>query len=166
MATRQSDTDELDLLRAAESGDDAAGQRLLARHRDRLRQMVAVHLDRRLAARVDPSDVVQEALARRRSRLCPTTCGTAPCRSTPGSDSSPGSGCCKHHRAPHRCPAPQRGSRGALGPGLARSSRPCPGRSPDRQRDQPQPPDDPRRAAPSGPGRAGAGSPRGTARSW
>src|SRR6185369_2885618 len=36
---------------------------LLARHRSRLRQMVAVYLDRRLAARVDPSDVVQEALA-------------------------------------------------------------------------------------------------------
>jgi RNA polymerase sigma-70 factor, ECF subfamily len=63
MATRQSDTDELDLLQAAESGDDAAGQRLLARHRGRLRQMVAVYLDRRLTARVDPSDVVQEALA-------------------------------------------------------------------------------------------------------
>src|SRR5262249_53036634 len=28
----------------------------------RLRQMVAVHLDRRLAARIDPSDVVQETL--------------------------------------------------------------------------------------------------------
>ena len=63
MATRQSDTDELDLLRAAERGDDAAGQRLLARHRSRLRQMVAIYLDRRLTARVDPSDVVQEALA-------------------------------------------------------------------------------------------------------
>jgi RNA polymerase sigma-70 factor (ECF subfamily) len=63
MATRQSDTDEQDLLRAAESGDDVAGQRLLARHRRRLRQMVAIYLDRRLTARVDPSDVVQEALA-------------------------------------------------------------------------------------------------------
>jgi RNA polymerase sigma-70 factor (ECF subfamily) len=40
-----------------------AAQRLLARHRGRLRQMVAVYLDRRLAARVDPSDVVQDALA-------------------------------------------------------------------------------------------------------
>ena len=93
MATSQSDTDELELLRAAASGDDAAGQRLLARHRGRLRQMVAVYLDRRLAARVDPSDVVQEALADA-ARGSPTTCGSGPCRSTPGSGSSPGSGCC------------------------------------------------------------------------
>jgi RNA polymerase sigma-70 factor (ECF subfamily) len=63
MTTSQSDNDELELLRAAEDGDDAAGQQLLARHRNRLRQMVAVYLDRRLAARIDPSDVVQEALA-------------------------------------------------------------------------------------------------------
>jgi RNA polymerase sigma-70 factor (ECF subfamily) len=55
------DTEEL--LRWAERGDDAARLRLLARHRARLRQMVAVRLDRRLAARIDPSDVVQEALA-------------------------------------------------------------------------------------------------------
>jgi RNA polymerase sigma-70 factor, ECF subfamily len=54
----QPDTDEL--LRAAEHGDGRARQQLLARHRSRLRQMVAVHLDRRLAARIDPSDVVQE----------------------------------------------------------------------------------------------------------
>src|SRR6185436_2767405 len=51
------------LLRAAESGDGTAVRQLLARHRSRLRQMVAVYLDHRLAARVDPSDVVQEALA-------------------------------------------------------------------------------------------------------
>jgi len=58
MEASQPDTDEL--LRAAEQGDDTARQYLLARHRSRLRQMVAVHLDRRLAARIDPSDVVQE----------------------------------------------------------------------------------------------------------
>jgi RNA polymerase sigma-70 factor (ECF subfamily) len=63
MATSQSDTDELESLRAAAAGDEAAGQQLLARHRGRLRQMVAVYLDRRLSARVDPSDIVQEALA-------------------------------------------------------------------------------------------------------
>jgi RNA polymerase sigma-70 factor (ECF subfamily) len=55
------DTDEL--LRAAESGDVAAGHQLLIRHRDRLRRMIVVYLDRRLVARVDPSDVVQETLA-------------------------------------------------------------------------------------------------------
>lgn len=54
------DTDEL--LRRAEHGDDAARQAVLVRHRERLKQMAAVHLDRRLAARIDPSDVVQEAL--------------------------------------------------------------------------------------------------------
>jgi RNA polymerase sigma-70 factor (ECF subfamily) len=51
------------LIGQARRGDAAACQELLARHRARLRQMVALRLDRRLAARVDPSDVVQEALA-------------------------------------------------------------------------------------------------------
>ena len=59
--THESDTGVL--LDRAAAGDDGARQRLLARHRDRLRKMVAYHLDRRLVARVDPSDVVQEALA-------------------------------------------------------------------------------------------------------
>jgi RNA polymerase sigma-70 factor (ECF subfamily) len=61
MNPKPSDTDEL--LRQATQGDDDARQRLLDRHRGRLRQMVAVRVDRRLRARVDPSDVVQEALA-------------------------------------------------------------------------------------------------------
>jgi RNA polymerase sigma-70 factor (ECF subfamily) len=55
------DTDQL--LDQASRGDDQARQQLLVRHRGRLRRMVAVHLDRRLAGRLDPSDVVQEALA-------------------------------------------------------------------------------------------------------
>lgn len=57
---REPDTDEL--LRQADADDPAATQVLLARHRSRLRRMVAVHLDRRLQGRVDPSDIVQEAL--------------------------------------------------------------------------------------------------------
>jgi RNA polymerase sigma-70 factor (ECF subfamily) len=61
MAADQLDTEEL--LDRAGQGDGEARQRLLARHRHRLRQMVAVRLDRRLAARLDPSDIVQEALA-------------------------------------------------------------------------------------------------------
>lgn len=61
------DTDHL-LDRMAQ-GDAAAKQALLARHRERLRKMVAFHMDRRLAARVDPSDVVQEALADAAGRL-------------------------------------------------------------------------------------------------
>lgn len=51
------------LIEQASRGDAAARQQLLSRHRGRLRRMVTYHLDPRLAARVDPSDVVQEALA-------------------------------------------------------------------------------------------------------
>jgi RNA polymerase sigma-70 factor (ECF subfamily) len=54
------DTDQL--LASASRGDATARGRLLERHRPRLKRMVAVRLDRRLAARVDPSDVVQEVL--------------------------------------------------------------------------------------------------------
>src|SRR3954471_13212600 len=61
MALDQLDTEEL--LNRAGGGDGEARQRLLARQRDRLRQMITVRLDRRLAARVDPSDIIQEALA-------------------------------------------------------------------------------------------------------
>jgi RNA polymerase sigma-70 factor (ECF subfamily) len=61
------DTDQL-LDRAAADGPAARGA-LLDHHRDRLRRMVAVRLDPRLAARVDPSDVVQEVLAEADRRL-------------------------------------------------------------------------------------------------
>jgi RNA polymerase sigma-70 factor (ECF subfamily) len=64
---REPDTEHL--LRQAGRGDDAARDRLLARHRTRLRLAVAVRLDRRLAPRVDPSDVVQETLAEAARRL-------------------------------------------------------------------------------------------------
>ena len=60
-AAQRPDTEEL--LNRAGTGDRTARQELLARHRGRLRQMVALRIDRRMAARVDPSDVVQEALA-------------------------------------------------------------------------------------------------------
>ena len=49
------------LLRRAEAGDTAALGALFAHYRDRLRQMVRLRLDRRLAGRLDPSDVLQEA---------------------------------------------------------------------------------------------------------
>jgi len=52
-----------DLLKRVENGDEAARSCLFDRHRDRLKRMVGVHLDRRLLPRVDPSDVVQDALA-------------------------------------------------------------------------------------------------------
>src|SRR5262245_21649141 len=54
------DTEEL--RRRCAAGDDIARQELLARYRGKLRQMIAVRLDRRLTARLDPSDVVQEVL--------------------------------------------------------------------------------------------------------
>jgi RNA polymerase sigma-70 factor (ECF subfamily) len=57
------DIDNEGLLRAAGQGDSGAIQILLDQHRERLRRMVALRLDRRLSARLDPSDIVQEALA-------------------------------------------------------------------------------------------------------
>ena len=57
------------LLQQAARGDAAARGQLLQRHRQRLKRMVAVRADPRLAARVDPSDVVQEALAEAARRL-------------------------------------------------------------------------------------------------
>jgi RNA polymerase sigma-70 factor (ECF subfamily) len=56
------DPDTQQLVDRARTGDQEARQELLVRHRKRLREMVALRMDRRLIARVDPSDVVQEAL--------------------------------------------------------------------------------------------------------
>jgi RNA polymerase sigma-70 factor (ECF subfamily) len=67
MTRREPDTDQL--LDRASRGDRDARHELLARHRDRLRVMVAARLDRRLAARLDASDVVQETLAEAARRL-------------------------------------------------------------------------------------------------
>jgi RNA polymerase sigma-70 factor (ECF subfamily) len=58
----QGDADTEQLMARAAGGDGEAGEQLLGRHRDRLRKMVAIRLDRRLAARIDPSDVVQEVM--------------------------------------------------------------------------------------------------------
>jgi RNA polymerase sigma-70 factor (ECF subfamily) len=60
-AAQQPNTEEL--LDRAGTGDRTARQQLLIRDCGRLRQMVALRIDRRIAARVDPSDVVQDALA-------------------------------------------------------------------------------------------------------
>jgi RNA polymerase sigma-70 factor (ECF subfamily) len=67
MTRAQPDTEEL--LRRTRQGERDARCRLLQRHRGRLRRMVALRLDPRLAARVDPSDVVQETLAEADRRL-------------------------------------------------------------------------------------------------
>jgi len=61
------DTDEL--LRRVSHGDSPARNQLLSRHRSRLRKFVGFRMDRRLAARVDPSDVVQEALVQADHKL-------------------------------------------------------------------------------------------------
>ncbi len=58
-----------DLLHRAEQGDDGARAELLTRHRARLLRVVAARMDRRLRVRLDPSDVVQEALVQAHQRL-------------------------------------------------------------------------------------------------
>ena len=67
MTRTEPDTEEL--LRSVAGGDPAARGALLQRHRARLRQLVGLRMDRRLSARVDPSDVVQETLAEADRRL-------------------------------------------------------------------------------------------------
>jgi RNA polymerase sigma-70 factor (ECF subfamily) len=56
-------------LEAAARGDRAAWGAVLAGHRDRLRRMVMLRLDRRLQGRIDPSDVIQEAYLEAARRL-------------------------------------------------------------------------------------------------
>ena len=60
MPRSKPDTDAL--LNRIEQGDSTAVGELLDRQRGRLCRMVSVRIDERLAARVDTSDVVQEAL--------------------------------------------------------------------------------------------------------
>ena len=50
-----------DLLRRAKAGDAAALGALFAHYRDRLGKMVRLRLDRRMAGRIDTSDVLQDA---------------------------------------------------------------------------------------------------------
>jgi RNA polymerase sigma-70 factor, ECF subfamily len=51
-----------DLLSGARGGDDHAVNKLLEKHREALRRMIDMRLDRRIRQRVDASDVVQEVL--------------------------------------------------------------------------------------------------------
>jgi RNA polymerase sigma-70 factor (ECF subfamily) len=53
--------DDDDWLRRLEQGDERALVELFTRHRERLRRMVRLRLDRRLQGRIDSSDVLQEA---------------------------------------------------------------------------------------------------------
>jgi RNA polymerase sigma-70 factor (ECF subfamily) len=59
MPENSSETNQL--LQRVAAGEQEVWGELLMRHRERLRSMVAVRLDRRLQGRIDPSDVLQEA---------------------------------------------------------------------------------------------------------
>jgi RNA polymerase sigma-70 factor (ECF subfamily) len=61
--------DTADLLERARAADQAALTELFSRHRDRLRRMVEMRLDWRLRARVDASDVIQDAYLEVAQRL-------------------------------------------------------------------------------------------------
>jgi RNA polymerase sigma-70 factor (ECF subfamily) len=71
MATLQDNNsaDTVRLLEGARAGDQAALAELFAQHRDRLRRMVELRLDRRLQARVDASDVIQDGYLEIAQRL-------------------------------------------------------------------------------------------------
>jgi RNA polymerase sigma-70 factor (ECF subfamily) len=58
-----------DLLHRASQGDAQARDQLFALHSDRLRRLIAVRLPRRLAARLDPSDLVQDVLIKAHHQL-------------------------------------------------------------------------------------------------
>lgn len=63
------DMDSQILMQQASAGDEHAADRLLELHRDRLRAMIALRLDRRLSARIDPSDVMQETMVEAHQKL-------------------------------------------------------------------------------------------------
>lgn len=58
-----------ELLAGAARGEAAAVDRLFDRHREALRRLVALRMDRQMARRVDASDVVQDVLIEASSRL-------------------------------------------------------------------------------------------------
>lgn len=58
-----------DLLAAHREGDPQAAGLALERHRDPLRRMVSLRLDRRIQGRVDASDIVQEVMIEANRRL-------------------------------------------------------------------------------------------------
>jgi RNA polymerase sigma-70 factor (ECF subfamily) len=68
--TMTGESDEVSgLIRRAAAGDEAALRELFSRHRDRLKRMVHLRLSRRLAGRVDDSDILQEACLEAARRL-------------------------------------------------------------------------------------------------
>ncbi len=68
-AVENNSADSVDLIERARAGDREALGALFARHRDRLSRMVEARLDPRLQARLDASDVVQDAYTEVLERL-------------------------------------------------------------------------------------------------
>lgn len=58
-----------ELLESAQAGNDVAVNKLLEHHRDALRNMVRLRLDRQIANRVDASDVVQDVMLEAAQRM-------------------------------------------------------------------------------------------------
>ncbi|HSG70058.1 MAG TPA: sigma-70 family RNA polymerase sigma factor [Planctomycetaceae bacterium] len=59
----------IQLLQKAKAGDTSARNELMDRHRASLQQMVRMRLDRKLASRLDSSDIVQDVLIEANRRL-------------------------------------------------------------------------------------------------
>jgi RNA polymerase sigma-70 factor (ECF subfamily) len=62
-------SDTVGLIERSQTGDTQALNELFSRHRERLRRMVEMRLDHQLQARVDASDVVQDAYVEAVQRL-------------------------------------------------------------------------------------------------
>ena len=164
MTRDPSETD--DLLARARADDEAALADLFDRHRERLRRMVRLRLDRRLQGRVDPADVIQEAYleVRRRLRRVPprpvdALLPLAPPGDRPEADRPapppprrPGRDAGREVSL-HRGALPEATSAALAAQLLGRLTTPQPGRDPGRADDPP----------PGGPQRAWT---RSTARSW
>jgi RNA polymerase sigma-70 factor, ECF subfamily len=74
--TSDADADQA-LLSRIRAGEQHALGELFGTHRERLRRMVQLRLDRRLQGRVDPSDVIQEAFVDATRRLAEYTADPA-----------------------------------------------------------------------------------------
>src|SRR5487761_1588684 len=66
---RLNEPDTEELLARAKTGDERAGIEAIARQRERLRKMLVTRMDKRLKARLDPSDVIQESIIGPSQRL-------------------------------------------------------------------------------------------------
>jgi len=58
-----------ELLRRAATGDDAAVNGLFERHREAVRRLIQLRMDRQMVRRVDASDIVQDVLVEAAGRL-------------------------------------------------------------------------------------------------